>query len=491
MTEQDERVPHGDARSRGGSPPAILVCAEDPGTSAMLGALLTRELGCRTLEAPTFASSLEVYRSVRIHVAVLVASDRMRGLDQLRALLGSDRTRRSSVLVVACVPDGGDPVDYLREGADDAVAFPCAPLELVARVSRRLAHERQHEGQRMARKYSLAGDLTSAGLSDLVTLLEQGRLTGSLELLTRRGAGQMLVRDGQVTHAFLANTAGRVAFFELLREREGQFEFVPAPWTPGDASGAVEGPNAALLLAGSQAMDEDPDEAPGVVARRSDGDRTIAPALKPNAAPVEEWLRFADDEAARGELRLLTRDQISAWTAGHPAGERLRLILMTDIACGLNALGRIAAPVTLDEIAGTLQRPPVAVGFTWTAPLRQTIEVLLLDQERLRGVVDNVRGAPAALILAPSYGDFLTLNVTSRALLKRLLQEVPPLAILGVGNRAMEGQVGNFLKLARITTPVRFIEGSLWNLDVTPRAMIGAAIRLWADTPPARDARAA
>src|SRR5262245_49959786 len=94
------------------SPPTILVCAEDPATSAMLGSLLTKELGCRTLEALTFESAIEVYRSVRIHVVILVAAERARGLQQLKALSGSDHRRRASILVAACAPDGGDPVDY-------------------------------------------------------------------------------------------------------------------------------------------------------------------------------------------------------------------------------------------------------------------------------------------------------------------------------------------------------------------------------------------
>jgi len=102
-----------------------------------------------------------------------------------------------------------------------------------------------------------------------------------------------------------------------------------------------------------------------------------------------------------------------------------------------------------------------------------------------------VCASPAVLILAPSYGDFLTFNVSSRATLQRLLRDAAPLAILGVGNQALEGQVGTFLKLAKLSFPTRFLRGSLWKLELTPRALIEEAIRQWAELPELPTSRAA
>jgi hypothetical protein len=95
------------------------------------------------------------------------------------------------------------------------------------------------------------------------------------------------------------------------------------------------------------------------------------------------------------------------------------------------------------------------------------------------------------LILAPSYGDFLTYNMSSRATLQRLLRDAAPLAILGVGNQALEGQVGTFLKLAKLSFPTRFLRGSLWKLELTPRALVEEAIRQWAELPGLPSSRAA
>jgi len=81
--------------------------------------------------------------------------------------------------------------------------------------------------------------------------------------------------------------------------------------------------------------------------------------------------------------------------------------------------------------------------------------------------------------------------VTSRTLLRRLLQEAPPLGILGIGNRALEGQVTNYLKLGKILIPSRFVQGSLWNLEIAPRALIEEAIKYWASLPVIPDSRAA
>lgn len=488
--KDDVREPEGDGHPA--ASPVILVLADECLSGTPLGTLFAANLGCQIHDASTLDSAMEFYVNVRINLVVIAASDRARGLEQLRALRGHDRSRRAPILVAVRDPAGGDHVEFLRMGADDAVPFHSSETELLARVGRLLAQERERQGQKMVRKYSLAGDFTGAGLSDLVNLFEQTMLTGSLELLTRRGAAQLLVRDGQVKYASFANIRGRAAFFELLREREVQFEFVPGDWSAPDSSGALAGPNAALLLEGSQAIDENPEEAPGVVARRTEGEhRAVAPALKPDPRLAETWLRVMGDPTARGNIRLLPRDLVRDWTAGHPRGQRLRLALVTDVACGLHVVSHLAAPLAQEEIAGTLRRPPAALGFTWTAPEGQTLEILLLDQERLSLIMDSVHASPAVLILAPSYGDFLTLNVTSRTILKRFIKDAPPLAILGVGNRAFQGQVGTFLKLAQITVPTTFLQGSLWKLEIMPRALIEEAIRQWARLPAQSESRAA
>src|SRR6185295_13136904 len=126
------------------------------------------------------------------------------------------------------------------------------------------------------------------GLTDLITVLEHGTLTGSLDLMTRRGEAQLLIRDGQIRYVSFGNTRGRIAFFELLREREGQFEFTPGDWSTSDKAGAVEGPNTTLLLEGSQAMDENPDDAPALIAgptaRKT---HHVVPPLRPDPELAE------------------------------------------------------------------------------------------------------------------------------------------------------------------------------------------------------------
>jgi DNA-binding response OmpR family regulator len=469
----------------------VLVFAEDGDTCSALGTLFAGPLGCRVYQAERFDAALELYATTRVHVVVIAVTNREEGLRHLRAFLGPDHSRRAPIVVTVRSAQGGEHLEFLHAGADDAVPFLCSDAELLARVGRRLDAEREREHQAMARRYSLAGDLTGLGLTDLITVLEQSSATGSLELLTRRGAAQLLIRDGQMRYAAFGNTRGRTAFFELLREREGQFEFTQGEWEPPDENGALEGPNTALLLEGSQVVDEDPDGAPIVVARRSEHERPRpAPALRPDAGLAAAWMNELANPDARGTMRLLGRDQVRDWTSAHPDGRRLRLALVTDVTCGIQVVSHLAAPLALEETANSLRRPPAALGFTWSEPAGGSLEVLLLDQERLRPIVDVMLGAPVVMILAPSYGDFLTYNVTSRSMLQRLLRDVPPLAILGVGNQALEGQLGTFLKLAKLEFPTRFLRGSLWKLEVTPRTLIEEAIRQWASLAD-RDAQAA
>jgi DNA-binding response OmpR family regulator len=482
-----------DSRTDGhaGGPSTVLVFADDRATFAALGALFSGP-GHHVRQAETFRAAMEIYTTVRVDLLVLAPSDHDEGLRHLQALLRSDRQRRVPIVVAVRGTRGGDHLDFLRAGADDAVSHFDSDAELLTRVGRLLAQERERETQAMVRRYSLAGDLSGLSLTDLITVLEQSTRTGSLELLTRRGAAQLLIRDGQIRHASFGNTRGRVAFFELLREREGQFEFMPGEWTVTDESAALEGPNTLLLLEGSRAMDENPDEAPAVVARPTAQEpRHVAPALRPDPELAEEWLRVIGDPAARGEIRLLTHDQVRDWTAGHPDGARLRLAMVTDVACGARVISHLAAPLAPEEIANWLRRAPAALGFTWRVPSRHSLEILVLDQQRLRMIADVVLGSPAVLVLAPSYGDFMTYNVSSRATLQRLLRDTMPLAILAVGNQTLERQVGTFLKLAKLDFPTRFLRGSLWKLEITPRALLEAAIRQWAELPAVPGSRAA
>lgn len=473
-------------------PSAVLLFADDPARCAALATLFLGEPGYRVYPAKTLQAAMEIYATARVHLVLLAPSQHDEGLGHLQAFLGSGRQRRVPIVVAVRGPQGGDPLDFLRAGADDAVSSLDSDAELLVRVGRRLAQDRQRETQAMVRRYSLAGDLSGLALIDLITVLEQSALTGSLELITRRGVAQLLIRNGQVQYASFGNTRGRLAFFELLREREGQFEFAPGDWTVPDESAALEGPNAFLLLAGSQAMDENPDEAPAVVGQPAPHEpRHTVPALRPDPELAARWLRVIGDPTARGEIRLLARNEVRDWTSQPTGGTRLRMALVTDVACGVQIVSHLAAPLGVEEIANALRRPPAALGFTWTLASGQSLEILLLDQERLRTIVDVVHGSPAVLILAPSYGDFLTFNMGSRATLQRLLRNATPLAILGVGNQALEGQVAHFLRLAHLDSPTLFLRGSLWRLQVTPRALLEAAIRQWAELPAMRGSRAA
>jgi DNA-binding response OmpR family regulator len=478
--------------SHTGEPSTVLVFASAGATCASLEAMLVEPNGYRVITAETLERALEIYTTVRVHLVVLAPSEPGEGIRHLQALLGSDRTRRVPIVVAVRDARGGDHLDFLSAGADDAVSHLDSDAELIARVRRWLARERERETHAMERRYSLAGNLSGLGLPDLITVLEQGAQTGSLELLTRRGTAQLLIRDGQIRYAAFGNTRGRVAFFELLREREGQFEFTPGEWPVTDKSAALEGPNTALLLEGSQAMDENPDEAPAVIVRPTTPEpRRVVPALRPDPEFAEEWLRVLRDPAARGEVRLLARDQVRDWTARPLGGMRLRVALVTDVACGVHILSHLAAPLALEEIAQSLRRPPAALGFTWKVANGQSLEILLLDLERLQTMAEVVLGSPTVLIFAPPYGDFLTCGMSARAALQRLLRDAAPLTILGVGNGALEGQFKTFLKLAGLEFPTRFIRGSLWKLEITPRALFEAAIRQWAEPPNLPKSRAA
>lgn len=140
------------------SAPLILLADDDVEWTELLGEYLTRD-GFRTISAQDGASALKRLRDRSEEMPDLLVLDvmmpRMNGLEVLREL------RRDSQLPVLMLTARGEDTERiigLELGADDYLAKPCNPRELVARL-RAILRRSQPESQAMGNGSQRLADL--------------------------------------------------------------------------------------------------------------------------------------------------------------------------------------------------------------------------------------------------------------------------------------------------------------------------------------------
>lgn len=115
----------------GPSPPRIIVVDDDPDLRGLIGGFLREH----AFDVVTAADAAGLDRRLSEGAADLILLDIMMpgedGLSVLRRLRGPDRP---AVIILSAMGDDGNRIDGLELGADDYLAKPCNPRELLARI---------------------------------------------------------------------------------------------------------------------------------------------------------------------------------------------------------------------------------------------------------------------------------------------------------------------------------------------------------------------
>lgn len=181
----------------------VLLVDDDQELLDLLGDYLARE-GLRVTVAHTGASGVEITQRLRPDLVVLDVM--MPGGDGIEALRRLRADSSVPVLMLTARGDDEDRILGLELGADDYVAKPCTPRELLARIRSILRRTVSVAGavpqdlvvgpltlslgQRLARVQHQAIELTSTEFTLLELLLRQpGRLVTKAEL-SRAGLGR-------------------------------------------------------------------------------------------------------------------------------------------------------------------------------------------------------------------------------------------------------------------------------------------------------------
>ena len=103
---------------------------------------------------------------------------------------------------------------------------------------------------------SLSGNLRDFEVSQVISLLEYARMTGSLEIVAPMGSGRLLFEEGQLAGAEAGEEQGELAAYILVSRNEGEFHF---------RRGSLEGArqpmrsNQSLVLEAARLLDESAD----------------------------------------------------------------------------------------------------------------------------------------------------------------------------------------------------------------------------------------
>jgi DNA-binding response OmpR family regulator len=149
-------------------------------------------------------------------VVLDVTMPRRSGWEVLEELRRNPRTEHLPVVMLSTIGDAANRAKGIRMGADDFLAKPFHPDEILARVERLL--ERQASEPR-----GLQGDFSSFAASELLQALHHSAASGTLEVFTPQGAGWLRFAAGRCVSAEFAGLHGAEAVLSLPGQSAGSF----------------------------------------------------------------------------------------------------------------------------------------------------------------------------------------------------------------------------------------------------------------------------
>jgi two-component system alkaline phosphatase synthesis response regulator PhoP len=489
-------TPVGEAPPPGGTAarhqPTILMVDDDRVICRYLDLTLGRSGGYTVEIANDVGSALDILNTTLVDLIVSdVAMPDQDGFQFFRRMRRDHRFRSIPFIVLSSDNRIATKVGGLAMGIDDYLTKPVDMGELKARIDSVLRRAEAGRAASRTRRYSLAGDFSGMPFCDLVTLLDQGRRTGRLAVVTARACAEVRFDRGQAVAASYGNLSGEEAVYRLMREPDGQFEFAPDAQA-GEAARTIMVSTTALLMEGARRLDDafaeddgvrvldpvDPDRA--TTARTSAAGQTGQPS-SPVAA--EEIAAAIADPFALGELQLLGSEALRAWTTARHHRDRVQALLVAEPGLGIPALMALAAPLSEHEVQTALRQAPLAVALAFHLRHERLVDVVLVDQDRIGALLPLLRSRPAAVIVAPSGGDLLGLAVRSKVELDALVKRLAPPAVIGCGNHALADEFAQRRGFLRGVPHVRHLPGMLGDPGCDLRSVLQAAIALW-NAPP-------
>jgi DNA-binding response OmpR family regulator len=443
-------------------------------------------------------SALDVLRTTLVDL-ILSETDLpdMNGMRFYRRLQQESRLRNIPFVFLSADRRVGTKVVALGAGAEDYIDKPCDAAELTARVEGLITRGRRAREAQRRRGYTLAGDFSTVSFPDLVSILELARKTGLLSIASARATGELFFEEGKVTHAVFGNLTGREAFYRLMEETGGHFEFITQS-ADACAYHTIEESVTALIMEGARLLDDHragkslnvPSAPPSVRAAQSARvpslpvpSAPLAP-LAPTRALAQQFDLGISDAFSLAELQLWNQEELTRWSRAPGGRDRLHVHLIADLSAGVSALLGIAAQPTERWVLSGLAAEPKALGLAFFLRSGRLLDLVLIDVRNAGRWKDALQRRAALAIVAPPNGDFLAIGPKSLVELERLFQRLPPAVVLGAGNATLEARLGPLLPRDAEPAP-RVLSSSLsGGAQADLRALLLEGIRGWASTNP-------
>ncbi len=199
----------------------ILVVDDEPGTCEVLN-LCLRRLGCRVIMAEDGEAAQEV--ALRHQPSLIICDLLMPRMDGRQFF---DWTRRHPTLrevPFVCLSSRGQPEERLaafERGVEDYWVKPFSATELTFRVKNLL--------RRLQPNADFRGKLQEVSFPEVLQIIEGGRKTGLLKVISAGREATLYVREGQVLDAELASYQGVRVVYIVIGWLRGEFSFRSAP----------------------------------------------------------------------------------------------------------------------------------------------------------------------------------------------------------------------------------------------------------------------
>jgi CheY-like chemotaxis protein len=443
------------------------------------------------------AGALEVLKAQ--HVEVIVSDTDLadaNGLAFFRRLAQETRLRSIPFVFLSADRTRDTKLAALRAGVDDYLVKPCDVDELVARTESLVLRQRRTRDALRTRSYALAGEFSAMAFPEIVGIVEMGRRSGVLSVVTESAIGRVHFDSGAVVHAVYGNVSGEAAFQKIFVENEGHFEFTPGPCAVADDARSIQASVTHLVMEAARLFDESVSERNSI----PDVERIVIehrPTTVPPAPAVElvsaleadpliaaQYELALRDPFALGELRAWTHGDLAKWTAREVGRDRLHVLLLADMAAGVSATLGLAGAPTERWILDSLSAEKKAFGLTFFLRHERMIDLVLLDAKEPGALLPSLARVPAAIIVCPPDGDVLSLGTAARASLEEVLEVLEPPAVVGVGNASLEQGLEKMRAFQRGPSLLRCINGSLGEEGADLRSLLVAGVRLWASSQP-------
>ena len=314
----------------------ILVADDEPYVVEAIRQVLA-ELPATVLGAGDGEEALRLARAERVDLILLdIKMPKLDGFQVAEALKQDPKTAQVPVMFFSAVGSTKDKVRGLDMG-EDYINKPIDPEELKARVRKAVRRLRASVHDSPTSGSLASGSLAAMSLPALIRSFEAERRTARL-LLTRAGErGELLFRDGRITHAVLGARQGEAAVYQLMSWTDGTFEMAPAP-AGGAAQGPVTVPTSDLLPEGLRRLEEArglraklasligpltvPPAVQQAVKQRTPGDLAALIALLDGSRDLDTILAQSPLDTARTLKALGTLQAMGALTPAAADGER-------------------------------------------------------------------------------------------------------------------------------------------------------------------------